>query len=143
MADGGHCGLREVRHENDGTKNVRNARYKEDSMTSPHQSQPVKEKALRTRTKQRNCALSCRFSERCCSNDMPNCSESAFLQILERCTQCKLTALLSLGFGTCWKIVIHERAAFDGCIDEEMLARQAANSLEYRYKTSIHLMQEA
>ena len=51
MADGGHCGLREVSHENNSTKNVQNARYKKDSMTNPHQSQPVKEEALRTGTK--------------------------------------------------------------------------------------------
>lgn len=122
MADGGHCGLREVRLENDGTQNVQDARYKEDSMTSPHQSQPVVEELIRAGTKQRNCALSCAFRERCRSNDMPNCLESGFLQILERCTQCKLAALLSLGFGTCGKIAIHEQADFDGCTMQEMLA---------------------
>ena len=103
-------------------------------MTSPHQSEPVKEEPLRTGTKQRNCALSCLRSNRCCRNDMSNCLQSCSLQILERCTQCKLTALLSLGFDTCWKRVIHERAAFDGCTNQEMLASQAANRLEYRYQ---------
>ena len=103
-------------------------------MTNPHQSQPVKQEPLRTGTKQRNCALSCLRSDRCCRNDMSNCLRSCSLQILERCTQCKLTALLSLGFYTCWKRVIHERAAFDGCTNQEMLASQAANRLEYRYQ---------